>query len=185
MNRLKQLDPAQATGDTKMMFDGVWAKLGTVPNLFRVFGNSPAALKGYLAFSGALGAGVLGVKVREQIALAVAEINSCDYCLSAHTVLGGMAGLDPSEIACARKVHATDTHTNQILQLAQSIVNKRGDLDAEDFAAARAAGLTDAEMVETVAHVALNILTNYLNRVAGTVLDFPAVRAGAFLESGS
>ena len=154
------------------------AKLGIVPNLFRVFGNSTAALEGYLNFSGALAGGVLDAKVREQIALAVAEINDCTYCRSAHTYIGGLVGLSESEITAARKVAATDERTEAILNLARNIVVQRGELSESEFKAARAAKLTDAEIVETVANVALNILTNYLNHVAQTVVDFPEVKAG-------
>ena len=178
MNRITQLDPASATGKTKQLFDGVQAKLGIVPNLFRVFGNSPAALEGYLNFSGALAGGVLSAKVREQIALAVAEINDCTYCRSAHTYIGGKVGLSEREIADARKVVATDARTEAILNLARSIVVQRGELSDSEFKAARAAKLTDAEIVETTANVALNILTNYVNHVAQTVVDFPEVKPG-------
>lgn len=179
MNRITQLDPAQATGKTKQLFDGVQAKLGVVPNLFRVFGNSPAALEGYLNFSGALAGGVLSAKVREQIALAVAEINDCAYCRSAHTFIGGKVGLTELEIADARRVAATDEHTAAILNLARSIVVQRGELSENEFKAARAASLTDAEIIETTANVGLNILTNYVNHVAQTVVDFPEVKPGA------
>ena len=178
MNRITQLDPASATGKTKQLFDGVQAKLGVVPNLFRVLGNSPAALEGYLNFSGALAGGVLSAKVREQIALAVAEINDCTYCRSAHTYIGGKVGLTEREIADARKVVATDARTEGILNLARSIVVQRGELSDTEFKAARAAKLTDAEIVETTANVALNILTNYVNHVAQTVVDFPEVKSG-------
>ncbi len=178
MNRITQLDPASVTGKTKQLFDGVQAKLGIVPNLFRVFGNSPAALEGYLSFSGALAGGVLSAKVREQIALAVAEINDCTYCRSAHTYLGGKVGLSEREIADARQVSATDDRTAAILNLTRSIVVQRGELSDTEFKAARAAKLTDAEIVETTANVALNILTNYLNHVAQTVVDFPEVKPG-------
>ena len=177
MNRIAQLDPAQAAGKTKQLFDGVHATLGIVPNLFRVFGNSPAALEAYLNFSGALAGGVLNAKVREQIALAVAEINDCTYCRSAHTYIGGKVGLNEREIADARKVMATDTRTAAILNLARSIVVERGELGDTEFNAARTAKLTDAEIVEVVANVSLNILTNYLNHVAQTVVDFPEVAA--------
>ena len=183
MNRITQLDPASATGKTKQLFDGVQAKLGIVPNLFRVFGNSPAALEGYLNFSGALAGGVLSAKVREQIALAVAEINYCGYCLSAHTYIGGKVGLSENEIADARQVSATDEHTAAILNLARSIVVQRGELSEAEFKAARAAKLTDAEIVETTANVALNLLTNYVNHVAQTVVDFPEVKSGDAAES--
>lgn len=178
MNRITQLDPAQATGKTKQLFEGVQAKLGIVPNLYRVFGNSPAALEGYLNFSGALAGGVLNAKMREQIALAVAEINDCDYCRSAHTYIGGKVGLSEREIADARKVVATDERSAAILNLARSIVVQRGELSEAEFKAARSAGLTDAEIVETTANVALNILTNYVNHVAQTVVDFPEVKPG-------
>lgn len=178
MNRITQLDPTQATGKTKQLFDGVQAKLGIVPNLFRVFGNSSAALEGYLNFGGALATGVLNARIREQIALAVAEINYCGYCLSAHTYIGRKAGLNELEIESARKVSATDDRTSAILSLARSIVVQRGEVSESEFAAARQAGLTDAEIVETVANVALNILTNYLNHVAQTVVDFPEVKPG-------
>ena len=178
MNRITQLDPTSATGKTKQLFDGVQAKLGVVPNLFRVLGNSSAALEGYLNFSGALAGGVLNAKVREQIALAVAEINDCNYCRNAHAYLGAKAGLDDRQIADARNVVADDEHTAAILNLARSIVVQRGELSETEFKAARAAKLTDAEIVETTANVALNILTNYVNHVAQTVVDFPEVKSG-------
>ncbi|HTI72432.1 MAG TPA: carboxymuconolactone decarboxylase family protein [Candidatus Limnocylindria bacterium] len=178
MNRIAQLDPNLATGKAKQLLTGVQGKLGVVPNLFRVLSNSPAALEGYLNFGGALASGVLSAKIREQISLAVAEINYCGYCLSAHTYLGGKAGLSTTDIANARKVAATDPHTEAILSLARSIVVQRGELSATEFEAARAAGLTDAEIVETVANVAVNIFTNYINHVAQTVVDFPEVKPG-------
>jgi uncharacterized peroxidase-related enzyme len=178
MNRITQLDPAQATGRTKQLFDGIQAKLGLVPNLFRVFGNSTAALEGYLNFSGALASGVLSAQVREQIALAVAEINFCGYCLSAHTYIGGKVGLNDKEIADARHAAAASENTDAILKLARSIIVQRGEVSDADFKAARTAGLGDAEIVETVANVSLNVLTNYLNHVARTVVDFPEVKPG-------
>lgn len=176
MNRITQLDPTQATGKAKDLFTGVQAKLGLVPNLFRVFGNSPSALEGYLSFSAALASGVLNAKVREQIALTVGQINNCEYCLSAHTYIGGLVGLNEQEIADARSVSATHQHVAAILNLARSIVLQRGMINDAEFKSARAAGLTDAEIVETIANVALNILTNYTNHLAQTVVDFPAVK---------
>jgi len=178
MNRLAQINPAEATGKTKQLLDGVQAKLGIIPNLFRVLANSPAALESCLNFSGALAAGVLDAKVREQIALAVAELNSCGYCLSAHTYIGGKVGLSENDIANARKISVPDERTEAILTLARNVVVQRGELSDAEFQAARAAQLTDAEIVETVANVAVNILTNYLNHAAQTVIDFPEVKPG-------
>jgi uncharacterized peroxidase-related enzyme len=175
MTRIPALDPQTATGKSKTLLDAVQKKLGRVPNLMRTLAQAPAALDGYLAFSGALAAGGLDAKVREQIALTVAEANLCDYCLSAHTAIGGMVGLSASEVTAARTATASQPKTNALLKLARSIVVNRGEIPDSDLAAARAAGVSDGEIVETTANVALNILTNYVNHVAQTVVDFPAV----------
>ncbi len=178
MNRITQLDPAQSTGKTKQLFDAVQGKMGLVPNLVRVLGAAPAALEGYLGLSGALAGGNLSAKVREQIALTVAETNLCGYCLSAHMFIGGKVGLTGDEIAGARRANATAGKTDAILKLARGIVVQRGELSDGDLAQARAAGLTDGDIVETVANVAVNIFTNYVNHVARTVVDFPEVKPG-------
>ena len=178
MNRITQLDPATATGKAKELLDAVQSKLGIVPNLTRVLANAPAALEGYLNFSGALAGGTLNARVREQIALAVAEGNLCSYCLSAHTFIGGKTGLTEKDIADARQTNASSDKTDAILKLALSIVVQRGEISDGALKTARAAGLTDGEIVETTANVALNIFTNYINHVARTVVDFPEVKPG-------
>ena len=178
MDRITPADPAQATGKAKELFASIQTKMGVVPNLFRVLGTAPAALDGYLNFSAALAAGGFNARVREQIALTVAESNLCSYCLSAHTYIGGKAGLTAPEIDAARHATAAATKTDAILKLARSIVVQRGDLRDEELKRARAEGLTDGDIVETVANVALNILTNYVNHVARTVVDFPEVKPG-------
>lgn len=175
MTRIPALDPTTATGKTKTLLDAVQKKLGRVPNMMRTLAQAPAALDGYLAFSGALAGGSLDAKVREQIALTVAEANLCDYCLSAHTAIGGMVGLSAADVNAARTATASQPKTNALLKLARSLVVNRGEIPDSDLAAARAAGLGDGEIIETTANVALNILTNYVNHVAQTVVDFPAV----------
>jgi uncharacterized peroxidase-related enzyme len=180
MNRLHQTDPAQTTGKARQLFEVVQSRLGKVPNLMRVFGNSPAAFEAYMNFSGALLRGVLPAKLREQIALAVSEINGCDYCLSAHTVTGRMAGLSSEAILAARRSAAVDEKSNAALKLARAIALQRGHISDADLQGPRHAGLDDAEIVEIIQHVALSTLTNYTNNVARTVLDFPEVKAGEF-----
>ena len=175
MNRITQLDPKTTTGPTKTLFEGIHKKLGLVPNLARVLGNAPAALQSYLSFSAALADGSFSPKLREQIALTVAETNHCRYCLSAHSFIGGKLGLTQQDLADARMAIAVDSRADAILKLAHSIVVQRGELGEAGLEHARAAGLTDGEIVETVAHVALNIFSNYINHIAGTVIDFPEV----------
>ncbi len=175
MPRLNAIDPSVATGKAKDLLDGVKAKLGIVPNLMRTFANSPTVLEVYLGFSGGLGGGLLSAKVREQIALAVADANSCEYCLSAHTAIGKMVGLNENEIAASRRATSGDVRTDAALKFAHQIVVKRGEVDDRDVQAVRAGGFSDGEITEIVANVALNIFTNYFNHVAQTVVDFPKV----------
>jgi len=178
MNRIQQIDPASATGKAKQLLEAVQSKLGIVPNLTRVLANAPAALEGYLNFSGALAGGILSTKVREQIAIAVAQGNHCDYCLSAHTFLGGKAGLNENDAANARQAIGTSAKDDAILKLALGIVVQQGLISDSAIKHARTAGLTDAEIVEVTANVALNVYTNYINHVAQTVVDFPQVKSG-------
>ncbi|HEV2731289.1 MAG TPA: carboxymuconolactone decarboxylase family protein [Terriglobales bacterium] len=178
MNRIIQIDPTLATGKIKQLFEEVQAKLGAVPNVFRVLGNAPAALEGYINFDASLAGGSFNGKIREQIALAVAESNLCGYCLSAHTFIGGKAGLTEKEIADAGRAVAATARTDAILKLARNVVVQRGEVSDADFEQARSSGLTDGEIVETIANVALNILTNYVNHVARTVVDFAEVKPG-------
>jgi uncharacterized peroxidase-related enzyme len=181
MNNIAAMNPAEATGPAKALFDGVQAKLGAIPNLFRVLGNAPAALNAYLGFNTALSGGTFSAKLREQIALTVAETNQCGYCLSAHTFIGGKVGLAERDILDARQGHAADVRSGAILALARNIVVQRGEIGAAGLEQARKAGLTDGEIVETIANVALNIFSNYVNHIAGTEIDFPEVKPGSGL----
>lgn len=175
MSRITAIDPGQATGKTKDLFDAVKTKLGMVPNLMRTLGNSPAALEGYLNFSGALGGGALDPKLREEIALAVAQANRCQYCLSAHTAIGKKVGLTGDEISASRRGVSADPKTAAALDFARSIVANAGATTDEEVERVRRAGFSDTDIVEIIAHVALNIFTNYFNIAAGVVVDFPKV----------
>lgn len=179
MSRIPTIDPALADARTAPLLDAVRKSLGLVPNLFRTAAQAPAALEGLLGLNGALAKGTLKARSREAVALAVAEANACDYCLSAHSVLGAGAGLSAADIAAARHASAADPRLSAVLRLARRIVETRGRVSDADLADARAAGLADGEIVETVAHVVVNIFTNYLNNLAQTDIDFPVVHADA------
>ncbi len=143
------------------------------PNLFRVFANSPAVLQGYLGLNDGLNEGTLGTKLSEQIALAVAETNGCEYCMAAHTAVGKMQGLNRDQILDARQGRSNDSREDAALHFANSVVEKRGWVDDEDLEKVRSAGYGDAEITEIVGHVVLNIFRNYFNHVAETPNDFP------------
>jgi uncharacterized peroxidase-related enzyme len=159
------------------LFDAVEKQLGVVPNLFRLIGNSPAALEGYLGLNGSL-ARTLDAKTRERIALAIAQANGCDYCLSAHAYLGlNLAKIDDAEVALNRAGHSGDAKADAAVVFARRVLDTRGRVSDADLAAVRLAGFTEAQVIEIVAAVALNLLTNYVNNVADTDIDFPIVLA--------
>jgi uncharacterized peroxidase-related enzyme len=162
---------------SRPLLEAVRTQLGSVPNLFRLLGQSPAALAGYLGLSGALGKAKLDLRTRERIAMTVAELNGCDYCLKAHTYLGkNLARLDDAELTADRQARSSDDRAAAALVFARAVVKKRGHVSGDDLAAVRAAGFDDGEVLEIVASVVLDTLTNYVNTVAETEIDFPVVR---------
>jgi uncharacterized peroxidase-related enzyme len=167
-----------APAASRPMLEAVKKQLGVAPNLFRVVSNSPAALEGYLGLFGALNKGTLPAPTRERIALAVAEINGCNYCLSAHTYLGkNIAKLDDAEMTANRNGASNDPKADAAVRFAAKVVRERGHVGDDDVRAVKLAGYDDAQIVEIVLHVALNTLTNYVNEVAKTDIDFPVVTA--------
>jgi uncharacterized peroxidase-related enzyme len=165
-----------APAGAQPMLQAVQTKLGMTPNLFRLVANSPAALEGYLSLSGALDKSHLSAALRERIALAVAEINGCTYCLSAHTyIAGNLAKLGTDEIAANRNGRSTDEKSDAAVRFAAKVVHARGHVSDADVAEVKAAGFDDAQVIEIVLTVALNTWTNYVNEVARTTVDFPVV----------
>ncbi len=169
---------ADAPEGSQNLLTGVEKMLGSAPNMFRLIGNSPATLEGYLGLNGALGKGKINAATRVRFALAVANYNGCDYCNSAHTFLGkNLAKLDDAEIAANRAGWSTDAKADAAVRFAVKVAKERGRVTAQDVTEVRNAGYTDAELVEIVGHVALNVLTNYINEVFETDIDFPVFEA--------
>jgi uncharacterized peroxidase-related enzyme len=169
---------ADAAAASRPLLEGVQKAVGAVPNGYRLVATSPAALEGLLSLGGALGKGALDPATRERIALAVAEINGCDYCLAAHSFVGKrVAKLDDAEIAANRNGGSTDPRAATAVRFAAELVRQRGQMPAAAVEAVRAAGYGDAEILEIIGHVALNTFTNYVNEAFETEVDFPAVPA--------
>lgn len=179
MSRLTIPSRDQAPTASKPLLDAVEKQLGVIPNLFRLVGLSPAALEGYVSLNGALSK-TLDVKTRERIALAIAQVNGCDYCLSAHTYLGlNVAKLDEGEVRRNRQGHSGDAKADAAVVFARRVAETRGRVSDAELTTVKSAGYTDAQVVEIVANVAINVLTNFINNVAHTDIDFPVVRAEA------
>lgn len=175
MPRIPAIEPASATGEAKVLLDAVQAQLGVTPNFVRVLANSAPALKAFLGLYGALGEAALEPRTRERIALVVAQDNGCRYCVSAHTAIGRKAGLDQAEILAARAGGSADAKAAAAVTFAKLLNEHRGDLTPAEFEAVRSAGYTDGEIVEIIVEVALNLLTNILNKAAEVEIDFPKV----------
>jgi uncharacterized peroxidase-related enzyme len=175
MPRLEAIDPKTATGPAKQLLDGVQKKLGFTPNITRTMANSPAALQGYLNFSKALSKGLLSPKLREQIALVVSQDNECEYCLAAHSAIGRTVGLSEETIRDSRRGESPDAKEAAILDFASTLVVNRGWVTNKEIAKLHKAGVTEGETAEIIGNVSLTLFTNYLNHVAQTEIDFPAV----------
>jgi uncharacterized peroxidase-related enzyme len=175
MSRIPAVNPSSATGTVKTLLEGVQKGLGVTPNLFRVAAQSTPVLEALTSLFGAVSKGHLDATTREAIALTVSEIDACDYCLSAHSLLGKGAGLGQGDIDKAREAKAEDARLATTLAFAKTVTEKRGRVSDQDVAAVRRAGLLDAEILDVVANVALTTFTNYLNEVAKTEIDFPLV----------
>jgi len=176
MSRVQLIDPTQATGERKAVLDQIHGAFGATPAMFRAVANSSAALKSMWGSFGALGGGTIPAKLGEQIAVAVADRNACEYCLAAHTVLGRKAGATAQEMTDAQHGESADPQTAAALRFALKLVNDRGQVGDADVQALRNAGFGDEQVVEILAHVALNLFTNYVNVAFAVPVDFPAVK---------
>jgi uncharacterized peroxidase-related enzyme len=176
MANFAPVNPDSATGKAAELLAQVQKSLGLTPNMTKVMANSPTLLKSYLVLSGAVAGGALPAGVRERLAISTAQLNGCEYCLSAHTYIGANVGkVDAAELDSARRGQSNDPHVAALLRLSNEIAENAGDVDDADVKLARAAGVTDEEIGEIVANLALNILTNYFNVLAHVDNDWPVV----------
>lgn len=175
MARVDIIDPAAASGDRKQILDEIHSVFGVTPAMFRAVANSPAALRSMWGSFGALGDGVIPATFGEKIAVAIANENRCEYCLAAHTLLGQQAGAGADEMAEAQAGRSDDPATAAALAFALQMVRSRAQVDDAQVNALRDVGFNDEEIVEIVAHVALNVFTNYINVALAVPLDFPSI----------
>lgn len=176
MSRIPLVNPKDSTGERQQILGQIHSAFGATPNMFRAVANSTAALKSMWGSFGALGGGVIAPKLGEQIAVAIANRNACEYCLAAHTALGRKAGASGDEMSAAQDGQSQDPKTAAALRFALRVVEGRGQIETADVEALRGAGFNDEEIVEILAHVALNLFTNYVNVAFAVPVDFPGVK---------
>jgi len=170
------VDPALSPAAAKPTLDRINSAFGVVPNMFKAVANSPATLHSMWGSFGALAGGTLGARLGEEIAVAIANANRCEYCLAAHTALGRKAGASVDEMAAAQVGKSSDPRTHAALTFALKVVRDRAAVTASDIAALKSAGFADEGVVEIIAHVALNLFTNYVNVALNVPVDFPEIQ---------
>lgn len=173
--RIPALTDAEAPADSAKILEQIRKGLGMVPNLHRTLAHAPVALRAYVETANTLGRGKLSPALREQIAVATAGTNGCGYCAAAHTLLGKNAGVDPEELTRNLDAQSQDPTTQAVLTFVRAFIDRRGDVQDHDLSVVREAGFGDAEIIEIVAHIAMNWFTNTFNVLARTTIDFPEV----------
>lgn len=175
MSRIAIIDNSNANAEQQALLDAIQGQLGMVPNFLKVFANSPVALRAFLGLHGVAGAGSLDPQTRERIALALAQQNACEYCVSAHTAIGRKSGLTGDEIGAARSGTSEDAQAAVAVKFATSLMEKKGDVSAVELVQLRNAGFSDSDIVEIITHVGMNFLTNILGKASQVEIDFPRV----------
>jgi len=175
MSRIRTVTNEEASESQLALLDAVQAKLGMVPNFLRVFANSPAALQAFLGLHEIAGSGELDEQTRERIAVTLAQENSCEYCLSARSAIGRKAGLNNDEIHANRQGTSHNDKAAVAVKLARSLSSNVGDVTTAEITEAKEAGFSDAEIVEIITHVGMNLLTNVLAKASHVDIDFPKV----------
>ncbi|WP_126454943.1 carboxymuconolactone decarboxylase family protein [Sulfuriflexus mobilis] len=175
MSRINVIQNDSATPEQKELLDAINAQLGMVPNFLKVFANSPAALRAFLGLYGIAGEGSLDAQTRERIAISVAQQNACQYCISAHSAIGSKAGLNGEEIDANRAGSSQDARAAVAVKFANALSEHKGQVTTAEINEVRDAGYNDAEIVEIITHVGMNILTNILGKASQVEIDFPEV----------
>lgn len=177
MTRINLVDPTAAQGELKELFATAAQTFGSVPNFVRALGNSPALLRGFLGLYGGLSKGAIDAATAERIALAMAESNGCDYCVSAHTALAQGIGLSAEEITAARNGTSSEARSKAAVLFARAILGNKGQVTAVEMDAVRSAGYNDAQIAEIIGHVGLNTLLNFFGKASQIEIDFPRAPA--------
>ncbi len=175
MSRINIIEHSDANAEQKSLLDAIQAQLGMVPNFLKVFANSPSALKAFLGLHGIASEGSLDAQTRERIALALAQQNACQYCLSAHTAIGRKAGLSGAEVDANRAGTSEDAKAAVAVKFAKALAEHSGEVTTEEILEVRNAGYSDADIVEIITHVGMNILTNIVGKASRVTIDFPSV----------
>jgi uncharacterized peroxidase-related enzyme len=176
MERIPALSPEKAPDKSRELYEAINKKLGMIPNMMKVMGNSPAVLNGYLCFSNALGHSSIGARMAELIALAVSGRNNCLYCTTAHAFIAAkIYGVDPDAIQKAMRGKSDNKKVQAVLAFVIQLIENGGKVSDDYIDALKKEGFDTGAIIEIIAHTALITLTNFINNVSKVEVDFPFI----------
>ncbi len=175
MARINLVSNESANSEQRALYDAIQSQMGLVPNFLRIFANSPEALKAFLGLYHIANNGSLDLQTRERIALALAQQNSCRYCLSVHSAIGQQCGLNGDEIDANRAGTSQDAKAAVAVKFARALVEHTGDVTTGELLEMRDAGYSESDIVEVITHVGMNLLTNLIGKASRVEIDFPKV----------
>jgi uncharacterized peroxidase-related enzyme len=173
MKTIKVPTRDEVSPEAQVLFDQVKKHLGILPNLYATMGYSPGTLKGYLQFEAAMVGGVFSLKEKEAINLVVSEVNNCNYCLAAHTMIAKSKGFTNEDTLCFRKGYSDDAKLYAVVKLAKAITENKGDVEPELLEEFFEAGYTEGALIELIGLITAKIFTNYVFALTSVPLDFP------------
>ena len=165
----------QVSENNQAIFDNLQKALGFVPNLYATIAYSKNGLEKYLAYQNAKTS--LSNKEKEAVNLIVSQVNNCEYCLSAHTVIGKMNGFTEEQVVDIRKGNVSDAKLNALVQLAAEVTKTRGYANPELVDAFFAQGYTNENLVDVILQVSDKTAMNYLHNLTKVTIDFPLAPA--------
>jgi uncharacterized peroxidase-related enzyme len=175
MSRINVVTDENASEEQTELFGAIKSQLGMVPNFLKVFANSPAALRAFLGLHTISDDGSLDPQTKERIALALAEKNACQYCVSAHTAIGRKVGLNGAEIEASRSGTSQEAKAAVAIKFARSLSEHHGAVTTAELLEVRNAGYSESDIVEIITHVGMNVLTNILAKASRVEIDFPII----------
>jgi uncharacterized peroxidase-related enzyme len=177
MSRLSVPSLESDTGPSGQVYAQIKKAIGSVPNTYAaIAAHGPAALKSVLAADAVLAAGTLTKRDQEVIKLVISAAGGCEYCVAAHSHLARLAGVKPDVLEQIREGQPTgDARRDELVGFVRKLQQSSGTVSDEDFAAIKAAGYSDAQLVEISLAFATTVFTNVFNRINDTEIDFPAV----------
>ena len=173
MARIEAVTESEADEKTRALLERIRTHWGRSWNVAGGLANNPAVLEGFMALSRAQSESGLSEAERELVAIEMARVNGCHYCVPAHRFLAAEMGLDREAMDRAARGEDLpgDGPEAVLLRLVRRLAATGGKLSDAEFRAFQDQGVTPAKMIAVIGEMAVSTITNTFNRLAETDLD--------------